>query len=120
MSRLRVFAFLTLATAVLAISGCHSGGRRSAVGGEPALSGLDAEDKAYLDAPAARQETVVDRHPLFAKPREYWENSGDNRIVKAAAATFVGVPVGFVGEVKQIFVGAPPTVVTAPTTHVTP
>ena len=52
--------------------------------------------------------TVVDRHPLFSKPRDYWETSGDNKVVKAAAATFVGVPVGIYGEFKQIIVGAPP------------
>jgi hypothetical protein len=52
--------------------------------------------------------TIVDRHPLFSKPRDYWETSGDNKVVKAAAATFVGVPVGIYGEFKQIIVGAPP------------
>ena len=55
----------------------------------------------------ARTVTWVDRHPLFSKPRDYWDTSGDNKIVKAAAATFVGVPVGMYGEVKQIIVGAP-------------
>ena len=33
--------------------------------------------------------------------------SGDNKVVKAAAATFVGVPAGLYGEVKQIIVGRP-------------
>lgn len=51
--------------------------------------------------------SFVDRHPLFSKPREYWQSSGDKKIVKAAAATFIGVPAGFVGEVKQIIVGTP-------------
>jgi hypothetical protein len=54
-----------------------------------------------------RTVSFVDRHPLFSKPREYWDSSGDKKIVKAAAATFIGVPAGFVGEVRQIFVGAP-------------
>ncbi len=58
--------------------------------------------------PRRGRSRFVDRHPLFSKPRQYWETSGDNKIVKAAAATFIGVPVGFAGEVKQIFVGAPP------------
>ena len=111
MSKVRAIGILALAAAVLAATGCHgTAGRRR----EPALSGLDAEDQAYLDAPAARQVTVVDRHPLLYKPREYWENSGDNRFIKAAAATFVGVPAGVAGEVRQIFVGAPATVVTSP------
>jgi len=103
-------AVLTLAATILAPAGCHNGGRRRTIADEPALSGLDAEDKAFLDAPAARPISTVDRHPILYKPREYWDNSGDNRIVKAAAATFVGVPAGIVGEVRQIFVGAPPTV----------
>jgi hypothetical protein len=59
-------------------------------------------------ATPAKTVSVVDRHPLFSKPRDYWETSGDNKVVKAAAATFVGVPVGIFGEVKQIIVGAPP------------
>jgi hypothetical protein len=45
---------------------------------------------------------------VLSKPREYWESSGNNTIVKAAAATFVGVPVGLFGEVRQIVVGSPP------------
>ncbi|AMV39690.1 hypothetical protein [Planctomyces sp. SH-PL62] len=109
MIRLKLFAFLMLAATILATSGCHGTGGRRSIADEPTLSGLDAEDQAYLDAPAARPISTVDRHPLLYKPREYWENSGDNRIVKAAAATFIGVPAGLYGEVKQIFVGAPPT-----------
>ena len=52
--------------------------------------------------------TWVDRHPLFIKPREYYDNSGSNRVVKAAAATVIGVPAGIIGEIKQIVVGTPP------------
>ena len=118
MSKPKVFLILTLATAALASTGCHGAGRRRAFADEPALAGLDAEDKQFLDAPAAPAGvTVVDRHPLLYKPREYWENSGDNRFVKAAAATFVGVPAGVVGEVRQIFVGRPSAVVASPTTY---
>jgi hypothetical protein len=56
----------------------------------------------------AKTVGFVDRHPLFSKPRDYWESSGDNKVVKAAAATLVGVPVGLYGEVKQIIVGTQP------------
>ena len=115
MTRHKLFALITLGTTLLAASGCHGAGRRGGLAGEPALSGLDADDRAYLGAPAERQVTVVDRHPLLYKPREYWDNSGDNRIVKAAAATLIGVPAGVAGEVRQIFVGAPAPVVAAPT-----
>lgn len=110
MTRRRGLGFLSSALLVLSIAGCSaSGSRRSLLPTEPGLSGLDAEDKALLETPAAREITYVDRHPLFSKPREYWENSSDNRIVKAAAATFVGVPAGIYGEVKQIVTGVPPT-----------
>jgi hypothetical protein len=64
-------------------------------------------EKTISMAPASTV-SFADRHPLFTKPRQYWDTSGDNKIVKAAAATFIGVPAGFVGEVKQIFVGMPP------------
>ncbi len=61
------------------------------------------------EATPERTVTYVDRHPLFSKPRQYWESSGDNKIVKTAAATFVGVPAGIYGELKQIVVGTTPT-----------
>jgi hypothetical protein len=111
---------MMLAATVLATAGCHGAGSRRTIADEPGLSGLDAQDKAYLDAPAASTaSTVVDRHPLLYKPREYWDTSGDNRVVKAAAATFIGVPAGVVGEVRQIFTGAPPAVVnTSPTVRI--
>jgi hypothetical protein len=51
---------------------------------------------------------VVDRHPLFAKPREYYEGAGNNRLVKVTAATVVGIPAGLVGELRQIVAGRPP------------
>jgi hypothetical protein len=53
--------------------------------------------------------TFVERHPLLYKPRDYYENSGENKVVKTAAAVVVGVPVGIVTELKQIVVGSPPT-----------
>jgi hypothetical protein len=49
----------------------------------------------------------VDRHPLLYKPRDYYETSGDNKIVKTAAATVIGIPAGVVGELRQIVTGAP-------------
>ncbi len=92
-----------LATIGSMAAGCSSSGpRRSVVTAEPPLAGT-------TDADAAAPKTVgwVDRHPLLSKPRDYWEKSGDNKIVKAAAATFVGVPSGMYNEVKQILVGVP-------------
>ncbi|APW59875.1 hypothetical protein [Paludisphaera borealis] len=99
---------------ILAVAGCQtSGSRRAAAPVEPSLSSsVGGEDRTIIEEPPARTVSYVDRHPLFSKPREYYENSTSNStIVKAATATFVGVPVGFYSEVKQIFVGAPPPVV---------
>ena len=94
-------------------AGCQGVTRpRTVVTPEPSLSGAVESDTTVGDATRtitpAKTVTVVDRHPLFSKPRDYWETSGDNKVVKAAAATFVGVPVGIYGEFKQILVGAPP------------
>jgi hypothetical protein len=94
-------------------SGCQSPSTaRTVVSPAPPVASAAGPDGIVVDKdPAvtpAKTVTVVDRHPLFSKPRDYWESSGDNKIVKAAAATFVGVPVGVFGEVKQIIVGAPP------------
>jgi hypothetical protein len=96
--------------------GCQSPGpRKTIVTPEPAVSSaVDGNSTVTADATreVAPPKTVgwVERHPLFSKPRDYWDTSGDNKVVKAAAATFVGVPVGLYSEVKQIIVGAPPEV----------
>jgi hypothetical protein len=96
--------------------GCQSPGpRKTIVTPEPAVSSaVDGNSTVTADGTheVAPAKTVswVDRHPLFSKPRDYWDTSGDNKVVKAAAATFVGVPVGFYGEVKQIIVGTTPEV----------
>jgi hypothetical protein len=106
-----------LAISVLALvagvgPGCQSAGTNrtaSVVAPAPALGdGGGAVAERTIEAAPVKTVTFADRHPLFTKPRQYWETSGDNKIVKAAAATFIGVPAGVVGEVKQIFVGAPP------------
>jgi hypothetical protein len=94
-------------------AGCQGVGHpRTVVSPEPSLSGAVESDTTVADGTRtitpAKTVTVVDRHPLFSKPRDYWETSGDNKVVKAAAATFVGVPVGIYSEFKQILVGAPP------------
>jgi hypothetical protein len=108
----RRFAIAVLVTVYGVGSGCQSSGpRRTVVTPEPSLSGAVDRDAAVADgttnATPARTVSWVDRHPMFSKPRDYWETSGENKVVKAAAATFVGVPVGLYGEVKQIIVGTP-------------
>jgi hypothetical protein len=112
----RWFAIAVLVTLYGISSGCQSPGpRKTVVTPEPAVSSaVDGNGTVAADGtnqvPPAKTVGWVERHPLFSKPRDYWETSGDNKVVKAAAATFVGVPVGFYGEVKQIIVGAPPEV----------
>jgi hypothetical protein len=92
-------------------TGCQTAGTTrtaSVITQEPPLDDGKAVAEKTIEAAPVKTVTFADRHPLFTKPRQYWETSGDNKIVKAAAATFIGVPAGVVGEVKQIFVGAPP------------
>ena len=93
-------------------TGCHSTPKASRVASaEPGLSSGPIEPGAgstIVQSPVARPVTFADRHPLFSKPRQYYDNSGNNKIVKAAAATVIGIPAGIVGEIKQIVVGAPP------------
>lgn len=101
--------------AVAVMVGCQASGmKRPATVITPAPAVTDAGggevgagERTAAEAPV-RSVAFADRHPLFRKPRQYYDSSGDNKIVKVAAATFIGVPAGFVGEVKQIFTGVPP------------
>jgi hypothetical protein len=110
----RLFAIGLIVCAYSLSSGCKSSpsSSRTIVTPEPGVASTAGSDGVIAEgAPATsppKTVSVVDRHPLFSKPRDYWESSGDNKVVKAAAATFVGVPVGLYGEVKQIIVGTPP------------
>jgi len=114
MRGIRKRSMLMVVAAAGLVAGCQtSGTKRPATVISPAPmvgEATDADGAAEKTVSTAPAGTVkfADRHPLFTKPRKYWETSGDNKIVKAAAATFIGVPAGFVGEVKQIFVGVPP------------
>jgi hypothetical protein len=110
----RWFAMAVLITVCGITTGCQTAGpRKPIVTTEPGLaSSVDKDGTVVVGEgtgqPApAKTVSWVDRHPLFSKPRDYWDTSGDNKIVKAAAATFVGVPAGMYGEVKQIIVGTP-------------
>lgn len=107
--RYRTMAVVALSVAM--ISGCQTAGaRRPSTVVSPSTSVNETGDVAgekTIAATPVRPTKFTDRHPLFTKPREYWETSGDNKVVKAAAATFIGVPAGFVGEFKQIITGVP-------------
>jgi hypothetical protein len=95
---------------IVAASGCAGGGPgRRVVAAEPGAALPGEEDTVVVGPPAKAQGvTFVDRHPLLSKPRDYYESSGNNKIVKTAAATFIGIPAGFVGELKQIVGGRDP------------
>ena len=101
---------LTLALfAAVAAAGCQTGPSKSTLASaEPALSTPVEGGTSVVQAPAPRSVTFIERHPLFYKPRDYYESSGTNGVVKTAAAVVVGVPAGIVGEIKQIVVGTPP------------
>ena len=112
MRRYRPAAALLL-IAALAAAGCQgtAPGRRLAKA-EPALVDTpgDVAGSTVIEATPPRPVTVVDRHPLLSKPREYYESSGKNKLVKATAATVIGIPAGIVGELRQIVRGQPQAV----------
>ena len=96
----------------LFLAGCQSGSmsgvRRSAAKPEPALTASgDDGSGLVVSKPPPPAVGFVDRHPLLYKPREIYNSSGNNRIVKVAGAAVVGVPMGVFGELRQIVVGAP-------------
>src|SRR5262249_3278158 len=87
-------------------AGCRSAPARKTASAEPGLSdpGTTVVEAA---PPAGSTMTWVDRHRLFAKPREYYETAGNNPIAKPPAPTVIGIPAGIFGEIRQIVVGAP-------------
>jgi hypothetical protein len=104
----KVFSLLT----ILAVStGCNSTpSKRTLASSEPGLSTTTGDPEvAIVDRakPVPASTSFVDRHPLFYKPRDYYENTGSNKVAKTAAAAVIGVPAGLYGELKQIVVGAP-------------
>jgi hypothetical protein len=96
-------------SAALFLPGCHGTHSQKAVTTEPALAPMADADGTTIATPPPTTKTVtfVDRHPMLYKPRDYWDGAGDNKVVKATAATVVGIPAGIVGELKQIVVGRP-------------
>ncbi len=100
--------FRALAAALVVLggtAGCQTGGPRRVATAEPGLTGEGST--VVGTAPGTTQVSWIDRHPLFYKPREYYDSSGNNTIVKTASATLIGVLVGFVGEVRQVLTGSP-------------
>ncbi len=83
--------------------------KRNLASSEPALVPGDSE-VAIVDRakPVPGTVTVVERHPLLSKPKQYYDDTNSNKVAKTAAAAFIGVPAGIYGELKQIVVGVPP------------
>lgn len=94
---------------VLGMIGCQSPSRRRIASAEPALITSDPSANVTVVDPSAPVQTssVIDRHPLLNRPKQYYDTTKSNKLVKTAAATFVGVPAGLFGELKQIVVGVP-------------
>jgi hypothetical protein len=119
--RYRTIGWTSLALAtVLVVAGCQGGlKRRSALAAEPSLDPMAAggsgssslastdPDLSFGSDSSRNRMTWVDRHPMFSKPRDYYNNTNSNSVVKGAAATVVGVPAGLMGEMKQVVVGRP-------------
>ena len=97
----------SLVLSLLLLAGCHSPGHKTASAEPPLMTGTDG-NATIVEADPPKTVTVVDRHPLLSAPRDFWNNTQSNKFGKGVSATVVGVPVGMVGEVKQIFVGVPP------------
>ncbi|MFO0958509.1 MAG: hypothetical protein U0800_13955 [Isosphaeraceae bacterium] len=114
----RIALAATIAASAL---GCRSGGGSvsqrpifSSAGSEPPLIIGNAEPGGSVAAASppsvvARAPSWVDRHPMFSKPRQMYESTNGNAVVKSGSAVLVGVPVGVVGEIRQVFTGNQPS-----------
>jgi hypothetical protein len=94
----------------VAMSGCSGGpSKRTLASTEPALISPGDPDAVVVDRakPVPSTASAADRHPLLAKPKQYYDDTNSNKLAKTAAATFIGVPAGIYGELKQIVVGVP-------------
>ncbi len=106
MRAIRASLISLAALALLLNAGCHNGSRSDvALSDAPLVTENGAQ---VVEASPVRTATFVDRHPLFWKPREYYDSTNSGTVGKTAAATFVGVPTGIYGELRQIIVGIPP------------
>jgi hypothetical protein len=105
--RHRKVCLLASAIALSICSGCAHFQKKRMVAMEPPLAGGTVVGDPVIDG-GARPVTFVDRHPLLSKPRDVYHNTNHHKVVRVAAATVVGVPVGVVCETGQIIKGCPP------------
>jgi hypothetical protein len=103
------FGSAIVVASVAVIAGCQgTPSSRSVASSEPVLNSPAGTGSLVVDAPPPKTVTWVDRHPLFSRPREYYDKTGTGKVGKVAAATVIGVPAGIVGEIRQVVVGRPP------------
>jgi hypothetical protein len=107
--RTRSWSAILVATVVV-VAGCHgTPSSRSVASSEPVLDApAGSTGSLVVEAPPPKTVAWVDRHPLFSRPREYYDKTGKGPVAKVAAATVIGVPSGIVGEIRQLVVGRPP------------
>jgi hypothetical protein len=106
----RMVSGFVCGVALLGASGCQSGmpPKRTIASREPSLAMPgDPQPGVVVQKPVGGSVAFVERHPLLYKPKEMYESSGNNTLVKVAGATLVGIPVGIFGELRQIVVGRP-------------
>lgn len=101
---------LSAGLALASAAGCHSSPKRAATIDPPIGSSVEPGAK-VVDGPLGGPAPTVswmDRHPIFTRPREYYDSTrSDNKAVKAVAATVIGVPAGLFSEIRQIVTGTP-------------
>jgi hypothetical protein len=90
--------------------GCQSAPHRTA-SAEPGLTASptlgEPVEPGGTAVASASGGSWVDHHPLFWKPRHYYDSTQSNKVVKVGVATVIGVPAGVFGEIRQIVTGAP-------------
>lgn len=111
--KIRVVQVVTALTIVIA-PGCAKNRQKVMVSSNrPIIEGastVSSNGELVVNKPAGSSR-FMDRHPMFYKPGEYYSTYDGNVVMRGARATFVGIPAGVVGEVKQAFRGVPKTIV---------
>lgn len=100
------------AALLVATVGCGKHRKDMVVSNRPIIEGASpvGGNEVVVNKPVGGSR-FVERHPLLYKPGEYYSTYDGNVVVRGARATFIGVPAGMVGEVKQAFRGVPKTVI---------
>lgn len=108
------FVQIIAVLAVIITPGCAKNRQKVMVSNNrPIIEGASSVggSEIVVNQPASNGSRFIDRHPLFYKPGEYYTTYDGNVVVRGARATFVGIPAGVVGEVKQAFRGVPKRIV---------